>query len=81
MSPKKRIWFFLFLVVTLLIPIAVDQYPRAASTTIRADGPEPPPPPIPYYSGMGDRSFLTADGPEPPPPPIPYAERLFRAAA
>jgi hypothetical protein len=56
----------------------VSQPVASARPYLLADGPQPPPPPIPWLSP--DHHVRIADGPQPPPPPIPWLRQTVRAA-
>ena len=71
MSFKKGMCFFLFGTAVLLVATASGPFQRENLNKIRADGTQPPPPPIPWPSGTTTVPSLTADGTQPPPPPIP----------
>lgn len=78
MSFKKGMCFFLFGTAVLLVATAPGPFQRENLDKIRADGTQPPPPPIPWPSGTTTVPSLTADGTQPPPPPIPWGQAVTK---
>lgn len=76
MSFKKGTCFFLLATAVLLLGTARGPFQRENLDKIRADGTEPPPPPIPWPSGTTTVPLFKADGTEPPPPPIPWGHAV-----
>ena len=71
---KKGMCFFLFVTAVLLLATAPSPFQRDNLDKIRADGGQPPAPPIPW-SSVGrviEAPQLNADGGQPPAPPIPW---------
>jgi hypothetical protein len=67
---NKVIYFFLFVTAVILVATARGPFQLQNLNKIRADGTQPPPPPIPWPSGT--TTVFKADGTQPPPPPIPW---------
>lgn len=79
MSFKKGICFFWFVTAVLLLAPAPGPIQRENLDKIRADGTQPPPPPIPWPSGTTTEPALSVDGTQPPPPPIPWSPAVTKA--
>ena len=76
MTFKKVICFFLFITAVFLLATARGPFQLENLNKIRADGTEPPPPPIPWPSRTTTVPSFTADGTQPPPPPIPWGQAV-----
>lgn len=74
MFVKKGTCFFLFVTAVLLLATAPSPIQRENLDKIRADGTQPPAPPIPWSSGIATVPLLEADGTQPPAPPIPWGQ-------
>ncbi len=73
---KKVMCFCLFVTAVLLLATPRGPLQLENLNKIRADGTEPPPPPIPWPSGTTTVPSFKADGSEPPPPPIPWGQAV-----
>lgn len=73
---RKGTCFFLLVAAPLLLPTAGGPFQRENLGKIRADGTQPPPPPIPWPSEAATVPSLQADGTQPPPPPIPWGQAI-----
>lgn len=71
---KKGMCFFLFGTAVLLVATAPSPFQRENLNRSRADGTQPPAPPIPWPSGTSAVPSLKADGSQPPAPPIPWGQ-------
>jgi hypothetical protein len=71
MLSKRGICLFLLVTGTLMLATSLGLCERENLDRTRADGGAPPPPPIPWATGLGEVT-LDADGGAPPPPPIPW---------